>query len=108
MVDLTASHEAVLIEGLNVRGKSALMEAAAMGNFHIAKRLIAYHASARRGLNGKYWGWLLALAQRQEAVEINLQTGRIGDDDLTYFPAPDPCWYERAMDTSVVPRNRVR
>lgn len=106
MVDVTVSDETVIIEGLNRYGNSALMEAAKMGNFHIAKRLIACYASARRGLNGRYWGWLLALARKQESVESNLQTGRIGEDDNTYFACPDPCWYEQAMDTSVVSQRR--
>jgi ankyrin repeat protein len=106
MVDLTLSNESVVVEGVNAFGRTALMEAAKASNFSAAKRLVGCQASARRGLGGKYWGWLLALAHKQERVQINSQTGRIGDDDTTYFPAPEPSWYEEAMDSSIVSLQR--
>ena len=105
MVDMTLNDDRVIIEALNASGNTALMEASKMGNFPNSKRLIACQASARRALNGKYWGWLLALARKQESTESNLQTGRIGDDDMTYFPSADPWWYEQAMDQSLSKRN---
>ncbi len=106
MVDVTLNCEQIVIEALNAQGNTAMMEAAKVGNFHIAKRLAACRASARRGLAGKYWGWLLAFARKQESTQVNLQTGRVGDDDVKYFAAPEPCWYEQAMDSTIVSKKQ--
>ena len=68
-----------------------------VGRIKVAKRLTALHASARRGLEGMYAAWLLVFARRQEINQINTQTGRIGEDDASYFPAPNIGWYDDAM-----------
>ncbi len=100
MVDIIVQSDSVHIEGANKKGRTPLMEAAIADNFRVAKRLISCHANARRGLAGKYCAWLLVMARRQEETIQNLQTGRIGDDDAMYFPAPDPSWYDDAMEMS--------
>ncbi len=97
MVDTVLIDETVLIEALNRKGNTAMMEAAKSGNIKVAKRLTALHASARRGLEGMYAAWLLVFARRQEINQINTQTGRIGEDDASYFPAPNIGWYDDAM-----------
>ena len=103
MVDITLNNDSsVLVDGMNTFGCTALMEASKIGNFATAKSLVRNHASARRGMGGKYWGWLLALARKQESTQINTQTGRMGDDDTMYFPAAEPSWYTQAMDSSIV------
>ena len=102
MVDIIIESESVQIEGLNQRGRTPLMEAAMSDNFRVAKRLVGCHASARRGLAGKYCAWLLVMARRQEENVKSLQTGRIGEDDEMYFPSPEPTWYEDAMAMTMV------
>ena len=105
MVDMALADDRMMIEAENAQGNTALMEAAKAGNYLTARRLVSLHASARRGLCGKYWAWLLLMARRQERTENNLQTGRIGDDDTSYFPADEPCWYESAMNTPMMSTN---
>ena len=94
---LAASWQIVL-EATNTRGRTAAMEAAIAGNIAVAKQLIIRKASARTALNARYYAALLALARRQERVEINTQTGITDADDLKYFcVAPDPSytvWYK--------------
>ncbi len=105
MVDIALQSDDVRIEQLNKNNNTPLMEAAKSDNFRVARRLIACHASARRGLGGKYCAWLLVLARRQEETHRSLQTGRIGEDDAIYYPAPEPSWYEDAMRTTVTAAN---
>jgi len=90
----------VRLEAPNDRGFSPLMEAARTGNQRTAKRLVVRHASARRGLDGKYWGWMLAFARKQELTEKNLQTGRVGDDDERYYRIKLPGWILMALSSA--------
>jgi hypothetical protein len=96
MVDC-ALEKGARLEQLNLSGATAAMEAVRVGNFHVASRLFYLKADARQALCGGYKAWALAFVRRKEATEANLQTGRYGDDDTTYFPlAPDPyysVWY---------------
>lgn len=97
MVETILEDPRVRIEAENHREYTPLMEAASIGNFQTAKRLVVNKACARRGIDGKYWGWLLAFARKQEKFEKNLQTGRIGDDDDRYFRVRVPGWMLLAM-----------
>jgi hypothetical protein len=90
----------VRLEAPNDRGFSPLMEAARTGNQRTARRLIVRQASARRGLDGKYWGWMLAFARKQELTEKNLQTGRVGDDDERYYRIKVPGWILLALSSA--------
>lgn len=101
MVDIALQSDDVRVEQLSKKMNTPLMEAAKSDNFRVARRLVACHASARQGLGGKYCSWLLVFARRQEENHRSLQTGRIGDDDAMYFPAPEPSWYEDAMRTTL-------
>jgi len=100
MIDAVMNDERTRIEAETARGTTPLMEASRVGNYFTCKRLVKKGANARRGLAGKYWGWLLLMAQRQEACEKNVQTGRIGNDDDAYFAASFPYWYLEAMGMS--------
>ena len=100
MIDAILADPKVRIEAENGRGCSPLMEAARAGNQKTAKRLVVHKASARRGMEGKYWGWLLAFARKQEETEKSLQTGRIGDDDERYFMVKVPGWMLMALRPS--------
>jgi ankyrin repeat protein len=96
---LAGQPQLLRLEGTNNAGLTAAAEAAISGNLPVLRELVAHKASARTGLRkGKYWAFLLALARRQESVEINTQTGMIGDDDTKYHSvAPDPhytTWYQ--------------
>ena len=97
MIEAILEDPKVRIEAENARGFTPLMEAARTGNQKTAKRLVVHKASARRGMDGKYWGWMLAFARKQEETEKSLQTGRIGDDDVRYFPVRVPGWMLFAM-----------
>jgi len=97
MIDTILEDPKVRIEAENSQGYTALMEAARVGNQKTAKRLVVYKASARRGMDGKYWGWMLAFARKQEETEKNLQTGRVGDDDERYFWVKTPGWILLSM-----------
>ena len=101
MVDIALTPDDVLIEKRSKSGTTAMMEAAKSDNYRVARRLVSCHGNARDGLGGKYCSWLLVLARRQESVHRSLQTGRIGEDDAMYFPAPEPSWYEDAMRTTL-------
>jgi ankyrin repeat protein len=101
MVDIALTPDDVLIEKRSKSGTTAMMEAAKSDNYRVARRLVSCHGNARDGLSGKYCSWLLVLARRQESVHRSLQTGRIGEDDAMYFPAPEPSWYEDAMRTTL-------
>ena len=92
MVEAILGNKRLRLEALNDRAHTAAMEAARVGNFQTARRLFAHKASMRTGLDGKYWGWMLALARKQEANEKNLQTGRWGDDDERYYRIRVPGW----------------
>lgn len=98
MVDIVLLDRGVRLEQQNSSGYTAAMLAAKAGNMSVAHRLFQRRASPRRALDGLYAGWVLAVARRKERFEKNLQTGRIGDDDETYFNvAPDPLyctWYQ--------------
>lgn len=98
MVEAILGDRRVRLEARNDGGCTAAMEAARAGNFQTAKRLFAHKASMRAGLEGKYWGWMLALARKQEATEKNLQTGRWGDDDERFFRIRVPGWMLVAME----------
>jgi hypothetical protein len=97
MVDVLMSDKRLRWEQENRRGMTAGMLAAKHGNVKVAKKLFGYKASARRSLEGRYAGWVLAFARKAEKFEINTQTGRYGNDDELYFnTSPDPSntmWY---------------
>jgi len=102
-VDMILSYEGELvrIEQPNNQNLTPVMMASAAGNYHSMKRLMAYGGDLRRGLEKKYWGWLLVLARRQESNQKNLQWGRTGDDDERYFSiSKDPffvTWYKGTL-----------
>jgi ankyrin repeat protein len=102
-VDMILSYEGELvrIEQPNNQNLTPVMMASAAGNYHSMKRLMAYGGDLRRGLETKYWGWLLVLARRQESNQKNLQWGRTGDDDERYFSiSKDPffvTWYKGTL-----------
>jgi len=87
----------VKFEYLNRSRRTPVMVGAVAGHVETVIELCRLGCDPRRGLDGKYWGWLLAIARRKEMREQNLQTGIFGEDDVRYFPtAPDPAylvWY---------------
>ena len=87
----------VRLEQMNKLGRTGAMEGAIAGQLRAVRHLCQCGADPRRGLDGRYWGWLLAIARKKESKEMNLQTGVFGADDEQYFPtAPDPSylvWY---------------
>jgi hypothetical protein len=98
MVETILIDRTVLLEQLNREGLTAGMLAAKHKNFAVAKALFkTYRADCRRALDVSYAAWVLAFVRRREKLEMNLQTGRYGDDDVLYFNiAPDPfyvVWY---------------
>jgi hypothetical protein len=97
MVDTVLTDRRARLEQNNAAGETAGMIAARMGHLALAKRLFEFRASPRRSLDGRYAAWVLAHVRRKERTEMNLQTGRFGDDDVTYHDiAPDPfytTWY---------------
>mmetsp|Transcript_4324 Transcript_4324/g.7092 ORF Transcript_4324/g.7092 Transcript_4324/m.7092 type:complete len:184 (+) Transcript_4324:228-779(+) len=97
MIDTVLADRNCRIEQLDPRGCTPMMVAARFRNFSVAKCLFIYRADCRRGLDGAYAAWLLAFVRKREKNEMNLQTGRYGDDDETYFNiSPDPfyiTWY---------------
>ena len=97
MVDIVLADKSILLEAQNPDGFTAGMLAAQSGNQVVAQRLFHFKASPRRCLDGCYAAWVLAAVRKAECNERNLQTGRYGDDDETYFDiAPDPfyiTWY---------------
>jgi hypothetical protein len=97
-VDLIAGNSNILFEWENKQGKTAGELGAKIGDTAAVRKLFKYGADPRRALAGCYRAWLLAMAWQLEAREMNLQTGRIGDDDQRYFPMdPHPdyvFWYD--------------
>lgn len=97
MVDVLIGDKRLRWECENAKRQTAGMLAAKHGNQKLAKKLFDNKASARRSLDGKYAGWVLAFARKSERFEMNLQTGRVGNDDDLYFNiSPDPyyiMWY---------------
>ncbi len=97
MVDVVMTDRRTRLEQLNGRGETAGMAVARCGIIKVAKRLFEFKANPRRSLDGKYAAWVLAHVRRRERTEMNLQTGRVGDDDERYFDiSPDPfytTWY---------------
>jgi len=102
-VDMILGYEGdmVRIEQLNNQKLTPVMMASIAGNYHSMKRLMAYGGDLRRGLEKKYWGWLLVLARKQEKNQKNCQWGRTGDDDERYFSiSKDPfftIWYKGTL-----------
>ena len=98
MVDTVLGYGHVIVEAVNKRGSTALMEGMQGGNFKSLLRIAKAVADPRRGLARRYDAWLLAIARQRELNEKNLQTGKIQDDDENVCPmAPDPdylFWYE--------------
>ncbi len=88
----------IRLEAVNSRGFTPAMEAVSSGNQQTLQVLFRHKASARRCLRRCCWAFILASSRRQEKNEINMQTGRMGQDDVQYFsPSPDPLftlWYE--------------
>lgn len=85
LVDYILADDFVRMEAVNHKGSTPAMEGAKAGNFNTCKRLFKHGASARRALDGKYWGWMLAMARNREKNEKSLQTGRVGDDDERWW-----------------------
>jgi hypothetical protein len=106
IMDLVGANSMVLLEWENNAGQTAAEMGAKVGSMKTLRKLFSYGADARRSLAGFYYGWILAVARQKEKNEMNLQTGRTGDDDTTYFPMdPDPTymfWYDtyRKLDFS--------
>ncbi len=100
MVDVVMTDRRTRLEQTNARGETAGMIAAKFGQVKNAKRLFEYKANPRRSLEGRYAAWVLAHVRRKEKNEMNLQTGRVGEDDERYFDiSPDPfytTWYSSA------------
>lgn len=98
MVDAVLGYAHVIVEALNNKGNTALMEGMQCGDFKTQLRIAKAVADPRRGLERRYDAWLLAIARQRELNEKNLQTGQIQDDDENVCPmAPDPdylFWYE--------------
>ena len=99
--------ELVRIEQPNNHNLTPVMLASISGNYQSMKRLFAYGGDIRRGLEKKYWGWVLVFARRQEQNQKNLQWGRVGDDDERYFAiSKDPfftIWYKGTLPS--IPKN---
>jgi hypothetical protein len=97
MAEIVLADKSLRLEQTNSNGFTAGMLATRHGNFHVAKKLFEAKVDCRRSLDGAYAGWVLAFVRRREKNEVNLQTGRYGDDDIKYFDiAPDPfyvTWY---------------
>lgn len=86
MIDvILSSSGSIRIEAENASGKTPLMVGSYFGNLKTVKALMKYNADGRRGLNMKYWGWLLSMVRRKEKNEKSLQWGRFGNDDEAYF-----------------------
>lgn len=102
-IDMILGYEGdvVRIEQLNDQKLTPVMMASIAGNYQSIKRLMAYGGDLRRGLEKKYWGWLLVLARKQEKNQKNCQWGRTGDDDERYFSiSKDPfftIWYNGTL-----------
>ena len=96
-MDLIAGNAKILFEWENSAGMTAAELGAKNGDSAAVRKLIKYGADPRRALGGCYRAWILALAWQREKNEMNLQTGRIGDDDERYLSCqPDPdyvFWY---------------
>lgn len=94
---LMTNCKTVKLSILNKDNETPIVLASKAGNSDMMKKLFSYRVSPRSALEGKYWAWVLARARQQESREQNIQTGRVGDDDLTYFStAPEPnyiSWY---------------
>eukprot|EP01041_Mallomonas_annulata_P004030 gene4030-8022_t len=89
----------IKLEDVNKYNRTAVMEGARHGEMKTVMRLCKYGGNARKGLEGKYWAWLLALARKKEQNEKNLQIGLFGDDDEKYFSTkPDPSYITRTTD----------
>lgn len=97
MVEIILVEKSIRLEQPNPAGFTAAMLAVKHKNFFAAKKLFEFRADCRRSLAGGYAAWVLAFVRRREKNEMNLQTGRYGDDDNKYFDtSPDPfyiTWY---------------
>lgn len=97
MAELVLADRSIRLEATNSEGYTAGMLAAKHKNFHVAKKLFEAKVDCRRSLEGSYAAWVLAFVRKREKYEMNLQTGRYGDDDVKYFDiSPDPfyvTWY---------------
>lgn len=90
-VILKTGDDVVRLESVNAKGFTPAAMGAKCGDFQATKRLVKLGANARTALEGKYCSWILARARLLEKRECNLQTGRIGNDDETWYPmSPDP------------------
>ena len=85
----SATLDLVRLEQPNGRGYTAVMEASAAGNQKTLLALCRCKADGRRGLEVRYWAFLLAQVRRSERSERNCQWGRFGEDDVMYFPLTD-------------------
>ena len=98
MVETILDNSHVLVEAVNSKGRTALMEGMMSGSFKSLLKIAKVVADPRRGLTRKYDAWLLAIARKRELNEKNLQTGKIQNDDESVEPmAPDPdylFWYK--------------
>lgn len=97
MVETILIDKSIRLELVNPSEYTAGMLAVKHKNFFVAKKLFESRADCRRSLAGGYAAWVLAFVRRREKNEVNLQTGRYGDDDSKYFDiSPDPfyiTWY---------------
>lgn len=83
--------EIVLFEAQNDCNFTAAMEGAKSGNSKTLLQLFKRGSHARTALKGRYAAYILAFARQKEKCEKNMQTGRIGDDDMKWSPmSPDP------------------
>lgn len=88
---LNAHDEILLLETENSQKCTAAMISSKLGNFQMTKKMLRCGCNGRKALEGKYWGWLLALVREREKLEMNTQTGIYGDDDELYFSLkPEP------------------
>lgn len=97
---LIMSNKSILVEAVNLAGRTALMEGMKYSSItknssllYLAKKV----ADPRRGLEVRYDAWLLAICRMRERREKNLMNGKIQDDDENILPMkPDAnylFWY---------------
>jgi hypothetical protein len=85
MVDIVKTDKRLRWEQLNDESNTVAMIAAKTHAIKMAKKLFENRANARKALEGRYAGWVLAWVKKLERNEINTQTGRTGEDDIRYF-----------------------